>query len=88
MRRGVEGAGREDEDVVEPEIVPVDGAEGGDLRLHLDPQHIDRERVAEPQPERGRDLLLDADQRRAPVIGRPPCAANELAAVRQDRAIG
>src|SRR3546814_4584179 len=81
-------ARREDEHIVEPEIVPIDGAEGCDLRLNLDPQHIDRQRIAELEPERGRDFLPAADQRRALVAGPPPLAGDQFAAIGEGRAVG
>src|SRR3546814_14651059 len=61
---------------------------GCDLRLNLDPQPIDRERSAELEPERGRDFLVDADQRRALVAGRPPLAGDQFAAMGEGRAVG
>src|SRR3546814_2285604 len=61
VRGRVEGARREDEHIVETEIIPFDGAARGDPRLHLDAQNIDRQRVADGQAQRFRGLLLDPD---------------------------
>src|SRR3546814_13748356 len=65
-----------------------DGAEGGDLRLHLDAEDVDGQRVAEREAERCRHLLLDADQRRPVIVGGPPLPVDERAALWQRRAVG
>ena len=65
----------DDEQEVEPAAAPVDlAADVGDLGLDGPAEHVEGQRVADADAVALGNLVVDRDQRRPLVIGRPPAA--------------
>src|SRR6202043_3401188 len=51
VRRAAEGAGREHQDEIDAEVLPVDGAKIGDARYHVAAEHVDGNGIADLEIE-------------------------------------
>ena len=89
VRSAGEGMRVDDEQEVEAAGAPVDLApDAGDARFQIAAEHVEGERVAQPDAVASRDLLVDRDQRRPGIVGWPPLAAEDLGALGDTFGIG
>ena len=83
--RRLQRARREDDREIEAHAAPVDLAQRCDPRLDRPAEHGDGQRVADLQAECRGGIQVDADQRRAAIVCRPPIAGDDAVGGRQGR---